>query len=254
MEGISGEGTNFDGVEHHEEVCSWCGKSETSSIWSGGEFSCCSFRCFAAVQYRNSMLVAVLLAPYLFAIVLFPQIMFEMIMTYTGGSTSSPNLTNVVISVFLMLVCSAFGIGSLYTAYVGWSIRRMSDTEFVGHLSDTQRYPKREQYGETHHRCEWCGEPSVSAFWSSKKGKYCSFRYSAAGNSRLSLALLFGVLGLAAIIAGMMYIMMARWGPVTQIDPFLVLLLFIMAIPILSCAYVVHVGRSMNRARQMNDT
>ena len=254
MEKASREDTNPDEVEKIGEVCSWCGKSETSGIWSGGEFSYCSFRCFAAAQYRNSVLVAVLLAPYFFAIVLFPQIMFEMIMTYTGGSTSSPNLTNVAISVFLMLVFCVFGIGSLYTAYVGWSIRRMSDTEFVGHLSDAQRYPKRKQYGETHHRCEWCGEPSVRAFWSDEKGKYCSFRCTAAGNYRLSLALLIGVLGLAAIVALMMFMMMAKSPAATQIHPFLVLLLIGMAIPILSCAYGVYVGRSMNRARQMNDT
>jgi hypothetical protein len=138
MEKASREDTNPDEVEKIGEVCSWCGKSETSGIWSGGKFSYCSFRCFAAAQYRNSVIVAVLLAPYFFAIALFPQIMFEMILTYTGGSTSSPNLINVAISVFLMLVFCVFGIGSLYTAYVGWSIRRMSDTEFVGHLSDAQ--------------------------------------------------------------------------------------------------------------------
>ncbi len=109
-----------------------------------GGFSYCSFRCCTAAQYRNSLLVAVLLAPYLLAIVLFPQIMFELIMTYTGGSTSSLNLTNVAISAFLMLVFCVFGVGSLYAAYVGWSIRRMSGTEFIGHLSDAQRYPKRE--------------------------------------------------------------------------------------------------------------
>jgi hypothetical protein len=253
VNGISGEGTNSDGVEHHEEVCSWCGKSETSRTWKMGEFSHCSFRCCVAGQYRTFVFIAVLLAPYLFAIVLFPQIMFEMIMTYTGGSTSSPSLTNIVISAFLMVVFCAFGIGSLYAVYVGWSIRRTSDTEFVGQLSDTQRYPKKEQYGKTYHRCAWCGEPSVSALWSGEKGKYCSYRCTAAGNYRVFLLMLFLVLALTSIPAVMMFIMSAR-SPITQIDPFLVLLLVILATPSLSCAYVVHVGRSMNRARQMNDT
>jgi len=253
MEEASGEDTNPDDVDSIGEVCSWCGKSERSGIWRMGGFSYCSFRCCAATQHRNFVLIAVLLAPVLFAIVLFPQIMFELVMIYTVGSTSSPNLTSVAIGIFLMLAFCAIGIGSLYTAYVGWSIRRMGDTEFVGHMSDAQRYPRREQYGETHHRCEWCGEPSVNAFWSGEKGKYCSFRCNAAGNYRSFLAMLFGVLGLATIFAGMMYIMMARSGPVTQIDPFLVLLLIIMAIPILSCVYVVYVGRSMNRARQTDD-
>ena len=247
MNGISGEGTSSDGV------CSWCRKSETSSIWKMEGFAYCSFRCCAAAQYRNSLLVAVLLVPYLIAIVLFPQIMFEMIMTYIGGSTLSPNLTNVAISVFLMLVFCAFGIGSLYSAYVGWSIRRMSGTEFIGHLSDAQRYPKREQYGDTHHRCEWCGEPSANAFWSGKKGKYCSFRCNAAGNYRSFLLMLFLVLALTSIPAVMIFIMNAR-SPVTQIDPFLVLLLIILGAPGLSCAYVVYVGRLMNRTRQTNDT
>ena len=253
MNGISGEGTNSDGVEHREEVCSWCGKSETSSIWRMGGFAYCSFRCCAACQYRNSLLVAVLLAPYLLATVLFPQIIFDMIMIYTGGSTSSPNFANVAISVFLMLVFCAFGSGSLYAAYVGWSIRRVSDPAFEGHFLDAQRYPRREQYGETHHQCEWCGEPTVNAFWSGEKGKYCSFRCSTAGNHRTFLALLFAVLGLAAILAMMMFIMVARSGAIVHLDPFIALLLIIVAIPILSCMYVVHVGRSMNRARQMND-
>lgn len=253
MKRISGEGTSFGGVEHHREVCSWCGKSETSSRWSMEGFAYCSFRCCAAGQYRNSLLIAILLAPYLLAIVVFPQIMFAMIFAYTGGSTSSPNPTNVVISALLMVVFCTFSIGSLYAAYVGWSIRRMSDPEFIGQLSDTQRYPKREQYGETHHRCEWCEEPIVSAFWSGKKGKYCSFRCSAAGNYRGFLLMLFLVLALTSIPVVMMLIMNAR-SPITRIDPFLVLLLIILATPSLSCAYVVHVGRSMNRSRQTNDT
>jgi len=254
MEGISGEGNNSDGVAHHEEVCSWCGKREASSIWRMGGFSYCSFRCCAATQHRNFVLIAVLLAPVLFAIVLFPQIMFELVMTYTVGSTSSPNLTSVAIGIFLMLAFCVIGIGSLYTAYVGWSIRRMSDTEFAGHSSDAQRYPKREQYGETHHRCEWCGKPKVTAFWSGEKGKYCSFRCNAAGNYRRFLLILFLVLGMTGIFAVIVFIMMAKLSAVIQIDPFIVLLLIILAIPILGCAYVVHVGRSMNRARQMNAT
>ncbi|MGY5862397.1 MAG: hypothetical protein RTU09_08520 [Candidatus Thorarchaeota archaeon] len=253
MKGISGEGTNSFGGEHHEEVCAWCGKGETSSRWSMGGFAYCSFRCGAAGQYRNSLLIAVLLAPYLLAIVLFPQIMFAMIFAYTGGSTSSPNLINVVISGFLMVVFCAFSIGSLYAAYVGWSIRRMSDPEFIGQLSDTQRYPKREQYGETHHRCEWCEEPIVRAFWSGKKGKYCSFRCSAAGNYRSFLLMLFLVLALTSIPVAMIFIMNAR-SSITQIDSFLVLLLIILVVPGLSCAYVVYVGRSMNRTRQTNDS
>ena len=247
MEWVSGEGINSD------EVCSWCGKNKTSSIWSMGGFTYCSFRCCAAGQYRNYLLVAVLLAPFLFAIVLFPQIAFEMIMTYPGGSTSSPSFTSVAIAILLMAIFCAFSIGSLYGAYVGWSIRRMSDTEFVGHLSDTQRYPKREQYGKTDHRCEWCGEPKANAFWSGEKGKYCSFRCNAGGNYRSFLAITFGVVGLAVFVAGIMYVMMAKSGPVTQIDPFFVLLLVIMGIPILGCVYVVNVGRSMNRTRRMND-
>ncbi len=252
MEGISGEGTNFYGVEHHEEVCSWCGKRKTSSHWGG--FSYCSFRCSAAGEYHNFLLIAAVFAPFFIAIVLFPQIMFDLFIGSAIDSTTSQNLLSVTIAVLLMLLICIAEIGSLYTAYIGRSIRQMSGTEFVGHLSDAQRYPKREQYGKTHQRCEWCGEPRVDAFWSSEKGKYCSFRCNAAGNYRLSLAMLFGVFGLATIIAGIMYLMMAKSGPVTQIDPFFVLLLIAMAIPILSCVYVVNVGRSMNRARQMNDT
>ena len=252
MDGISGEGTSSDGVEHREETCSWCGKSETSSHFGG--FSYCSFRCFAAGEYRNSLLIAIIVAPYFIAILLFPQIMFDLFIGSAEDSTASQNLFSVTITVLLLFLICIVEIGSFYTAYVGRSIRQMSGTEFVGHLSDAQRYPKREQYGKTHQRCEWCGEPRVDAFWSSKKGKYCSFRCNAAGNYRLSLAMLFGFFGLATIFVGMMYIMMARSESVTQIDPFLVLPLIVMAIPILSCVYVVHVGRSMNRARQMNDT
>jgi len=252
MEGISGEGNDSDGVEHHGEVCSWCGKRETSSHWAG--FSYCSFRCFAAGEYHNFLLIATIFAPFFIAILLFPQIMFELFIGSTIDSTTSQNLLSVAITVLLMFLICITEIGSLYTAYVGRSIRQMSGTEFVGHLSDAQRYPKREQYGKTHQRCEWCGEPRVDAFWSSEKGKYCSFRCNAAGKYRLSLAMLFGVLGLAAIFALMMFMMMAKSGPVTQIDPFLVLLLFVMAIPVLSCVYVAYVGRSMNRARQMNDS
>jgi hypothetical protein len=114
-------------------------------------------------------------------------------------------------------------------------------------------YPRQDQYGDAGQRCKWCGELKVNAFWSDEKEKYCSFRCNAAGNYRSFLAILFGVLGLAVILAGMMYITMARSGPITQIDPFLVLFLIVMAIPILGCVYVVNVGRSMNRTRRMND-
>lgn len=38
MEEASREDTNPDEVEKIGEVCSWCGKSETSGIWSGANF------------------------------------------------------------------------------------------------------------------------------------------------------------------------------------------------------------------------
>ena len=180
--------------------------------------------------------------------------MFEMLVTHAAGSTTSPNLSSVAGSIILILLVCSVEIGLLYTVYVGWSIRRMSDIAFVGQFSDAQRYPKREQYGQIHHSCKWCGKPIVSAFWSGGKGKYCSFRCNAAGNYRVFLAMLFGFLGLAVIFTGMMYVMMARSGPVTQIDPVLIMLLIIPAIPSLCCAYVVLVSRSMKRARRMNNT
>ncbi|MHA1485354.1 MAG: hypothetical protein ACTSPR_08560, partial [Candidatus Thorarchaeota archaeon] len=174
MKGISGNGNNSNGVEHHKEVCSWCGKREPSSHWGG--FSYCSFRCFAAGEYHNSLFMATILAPFFIAILLFPQSMFDLIIGRVIDPTTSQNLLSVAFTVLLLSLICIFEIGSLYTAYVGRSIRPVSGTEFVGHLSDAQRYPKREQYGKTHQLCEWCGEPRVEAFWSSEKGKYCSFR------------------------------------------------------------------------------
>ncbi len=94
----------------------------------------------------------------------------------------------------------------------------------------------------------------MSAFWSGEKGTYCSFRCNAAGNYRRSLPLLFLVLGMTGVAAVMVFTMVAKSPPVTQIHPFIILLLIILTIPSLSCVYIAYVGRSMNRARQMNDT
>ncbi len=49
-------------------------------------------------------------------------------------------------------------------------------------MSVNKRYPKRNEYGDSSPRCEWCGKPTGKSSWgSSEYGTWCSFECSSAG-------------------------------------------------------------------------
>lgn len=231
------------------KVCSWCGRRETRGRWSGTRFSYCSFRCLAAAEYRTSLLVAILMTPFFLVILLFPQVMYEIILEgatpYGTTSPLAPGLAAIII-----LLISGSSIGSLYAAYVGWTVRRRSDTVFIGDMPDTQLYPKQGQYGDTGHRCEWCGNTRVSASWSGKRGIYCSLRCSAAGDYRRFILLSVVVTAMTSIV-GLMVVMMSTRSPGgIQIHPLILLLVALLIGFSLMFAYPAYLGWSMNRIKQ----
>ena len=229
------------------KVCSWCGRRETSSRWSGTRFSYCSFRCLAAAEYRTSLLVAFFMTPFFMAILLFPQVMYEIILTGAPSSETSGPLA-VGVAVIIMLVISGSSIGSLYAAYVGWTVRRRSDTVIIGDMPDTQLYPKQAQYGDTGHRCEWCENTRVSASWSGKRGIYCSLRCSAAGDYRRFILIAVVVFAMTSIV-GLMAVRTFTQnpgGPLVHPFVFLVILLGLNLV----FAYPAYLGWSMSRTRQ----
>ncbi|MFX1415215.1 MAG: hypothetical protein ACFFC0_00310 [Promethearchaeota archaeon] len=229
------------------KACSWCGRRETRGRWSGTRFSYCSFRCLAAAEYRTSLFVAILMTPFFLAILLFPQVMYEIILE---GATPSetPNPLAPGFAVIIILLISGFSIGSLYAAYVGWTVRRRSDTVFIGDMPDTQLYPKQGQYGDTGHRCEWCGNTRVSASWSGKRGIYCSLRCSAAGDYRRFLLISVVFFALTSIV-GLMAVRTFTQNPEGPLVSPLIFLLILLGVNLVF-AYPAYLGWSMNRTRQ----
>jgi len=238
-------------VEPTGRVCSWCGKREISSRWSGTRFSYCSFRCLAAAEYRTSLFVAIVMTPFFMAILLFPQIMYEVIL---AGATSSepPGPLAVGVTVLIILIISGSSIGSIYAAYVGWSVRRRSDTVFIGDMPDTQLYPKQAQYGDTGHRCEWCGNTRVSATWSGKRGIYCSLRCTAAGDYRRFILLSVVVFAMTSIV-GLVAIMTFTQNPGRPLVHPFVFLLILLGLNLVF-AYPAYLGWSMNRTVRRDET
>lgn len=234
-------------VEPTGRVCSWCGRPETRSRWSGTRFSYCSFRCLAAAEFRASMLVAIIMTPFFVAILLFPQVMYEIILT--GAPSSEPlGPLAVGVAVIIILLISGSSIGSLYAAYVGWTVRRRSETVFIGDMPDTQLYPKQAQYGDTGHRCEWCGNTRVSTAWSGKRGIYCSFRCSAAGDYRRFILISVVVFGMTSVV-GLVAIMTFTQNPGAPLVHPIVFLLIVLGLDLMF-AYPAYLGWSMNRTRQ----
>ena len=101
-------------------------------------------------------------------------------------------------------------------------------------------------------KCEWCGKSGINVLWSGKKGLYCSFRCNAAGG--------FRTLGLISVIFLMftgwlviMVIMLQFGSPtISQIDPFLIIILSIPVVMNLLFIYAVYVGRSMRKERNIS--
>ncbi len=246
------EYTSSEEVKQSGKVCSWCGKPEPTSRWSGARFSYCSFRCLTAAEYRSSLLVAILMTPVFMAILLFPEAMYELFLV---GITSSepPGPIAVGGTVVIIIMISGSSIGSLYAAYVGWTVRRGSDTVFIGDMPDTQLYPKQGQYGDTGHRCDWCGNTRVSASWSGKRGEYCSLRCNAAGDHRRYILLFVLVFALTCTVGLMVVLMSAQipWG--FQIHPFIILLVVLLIGFNLMFAYPAYLGWSMNQAKRRDD-
>lgn len=234
-------------VEQAGRVCSWCGRAETRSRWSGTRFSYCSFRCLAAAEFRSSLSVAILMTPFFVAILLFPQAMYEILLQGAPSSETTGHLA-VGVAVIIMLVISGSSIGSLYTTYVGWTVRRRSDTVIIGDMPDTQLYPKQGQYGDTGHRCEWCGSTQVSASWSGNRGIFCSLRCSAAGNYRRFVLISFAVFGMTLVVGLVAIMTFTRDPGLPLVYPF-VFLLIILGLDLVF-AYPAYLGWSMNRIRQ----
>jgi len=189
------------------------------------------------------------MTPFFMAILLFPQVMYEVILK---GATSSepPGPLAVGVTVLIILMISGSSIGSLYAAYVGWTVRRMSDTVFIGDMPEAQLYPKQEQYGDTGHRCEWCGNTRVSASWSGKRGMYCSLRCSAAGDYRRFILLYVAVFAMTSIVALMGVMMSTRYPGGIQIHPFILLVVALLIGFNLMFAYPAYLGWSMNRTKR----
>ncbi|MHA2602638.1 MAG: hypothetical protein AM324_010955 [Candidatus Thorarchaeota archaeon SMTZ1-83] len=251
MEDSFEEHASSEQVAQNGRVCSWCGKPETRSRWSGTRFSYCSFRCLAAAEYRTSLLVAILMTPFFLAILLFPQVVYEIILVgATPYGTTSPLAPGFALIIVLLI--SGSSIGSLYAAYVGWTLRRRSDTVFIGDMPDTQLYPRQGQYGDTGHRCEWCGNTKVSASWSGKSGIYCSLRCSAAGDYRRFLLISVVVFAMTSIV-GLMAVRTFTQNPGGPLVPPLILLFILLGVNLVF-AYPAYLGWSMNRTARRDET
>jgi len=217
------EHASSEQVAQNGRVCSWCGKPETRSRWSGTRFSYCSFRCLAAAEYRTSLLVAILMTPFFLAILLFPQVVYEIILVgATPYGTTSPLAPGFALIIVLLI--SGSSIGSLYAAYVGWTLRRRSDTVFIGDMPDTQLYPRQGQYG----RC------------------------SAAGDYRRFLLISVVVFAMTSIV-GLMAVRTFTQNPGGPLVPPLILLFILLGVNLVF-AYPAYLGWSMNRTARRDET
>jgi len=106
--------------------------------------------------------------------------------------------------------------------------------------------------GVSTRKCEWRGKSEISSTWSGKRGVYCSFKCSAAGDYRMysAIATIFTIMVSMVIILGMMMQIDISSNPsallvlvVPQVGLVGLLLMFI---------YAAYIGRSMRRERNIN--
>jgi len=101
-------------------------------------------------------------------------------------------------------------------------------------------------------KCEWCGKSGINVLWSGKKGLYCSFRCNAAGGFRTLVLISVIFLMLTGIIVTMFVMLQFGSPTISQIDPFLIIILSIPVAMNLIFIYAVYVGRSMRKKRNIS--
>jgi len=101
-------------------------------------------------------------------------------------------------------------------------------------------------------KCEWCGKSGINVLWSGKKGLYCSFRCNAAGGFRTLVLIAVIFLMLTGIIVTMFVMLQFGSPTISQIDPFLIIILSIPVAMNLIFIYAVYVGRSMRKERSIS--
>lgn len=115
----------------------------------------------------------------------------------------------------------------------------MSFREFLGIGGEDQ--PKQ--------ICDWCGKEEVSTWWSGTKGKYCSFRCSAAGSYPRSIILAVCVIALESIFVLIQIMMLVRYPTVSPFVPILILPQALIALLAFSFVYYAYIGHSMREEK-----
>ena len=97
--------------------------------------------------------------------------------------------------------------------------------------------------------CDWCGKEGVSVWWSGTKGKYCSFRCSAAGSYPRSIVIAVCVVALESILVLIQVMMFLRYPILTPAYVIIVVPQVFVTLLVLSFVYMAYIGYSMRKDR-----
>jgi len=103
--------------------CAYCGKPETSWMWSNWRNRYCSFRCNAADTYLLNTLFLCCLIPFSF-------LMFMGLLNFIAGNSNFYNFNQSSVLVVSIVVWVFTGL-CIYSVYIGYTTARETNIEEV---------------------------------------------------------------------------------------------------------------------------
>lgn len=111
-----------------------------------------------------------------------------------------------------------------------------------------------EEKDRSEQTCDWCGKEGVSVWWSGIRGKYCSFRCSAAGSYHRTILITVCIIALQSLFEFIIITMALNYQNVTALlIPMFFLPNVIATLLTLSFVYMVYVGHVMRKERERSE-
>jgi hypothetical protein len=102
--------------------------------------------------------------------------------------------------------------------------------------------------------CDWCGKEGVSVWWSGIRGKYCSFRCSAAGSYHRTILITICIIALQSLFEFIIITMALNHQDISALFiPMFFLPNVLVTLGTLSFVYMVYVGHVMRKKRESSE-
>ena len=118
-------------------------------------------------------------------------------------------------------------------------------------MSENKRYPRRDEYGDSSPRCEWCGRPTDRGSWgSSEYGTWCSFECRSAGRYFQSVCALVGLIVVVVVPIVMIMFENINAAPAMVYWPAILIPILLLSPVVLYLIVAIITGARVRRANE----